>query len=213
MSTLAAIHVAKKQLGLDDDTYRATLLQIVGKDSAKAMTEAERQRVVEELRRRGFTKASNGPRKRLQGRFAAKLQALWIAGWNLGVVADRDDAALIAFVKRQTSIDHVRFVRDPEDADKAIEALKAWLAREAGVDWSQSRFLPDWTQTPGYRIATAQWRIITGSASPLVAESSLTRWIVDNGFCDFVGAGPTDRQWIDIMNALGLLVRKVRRPS
>lgn len=212
MSSIAAIHVAKKQLGLDDDTYRAVLVRVTGKDSTRAMSEAERQRVVEEFRKRGFTKASNGARKRLQGRFASKLQALWIAAWNLGVVADRDDAALIVFVRRQTGIDHVRFVHDPDDAAKAIDALKAWLAREAGVDWSQSRFVAPWTQTNGYRIATAQWRIITGTPSPLVAESSMTRWIVDNGYCDFVGSAPTDKQWVDIMNALGLLVRKVRKP-
>lgn len=212
MSTLAAIHVAKKQLGLDDETYRAVLVRVTGKDSTRAMSEAERRRVVEEFRKRGFTKASNGARKRLQGRFAAKLQALWIAGWNLGVVADRDDQALIAFVKRQTGIDHVRFVQDSGDAARAIDALKAWLAREAGVDWSRGRYRPDWTQTNGYRIATAQWRIVTGGDNAPVDESSLTRWIVDHGFCDFVGAAPTDAQWVEIMNALGRLVRKVRQP-
>lgn len=210
MSSLAAIHVAKKQLGLDDDTYRAVLVRVTGKESTKAMSEAERQRVVEELRRRGFTKALSGPRKRLQGRFAKKLQALWIAGWNLGVVADREDSALIAFVKRQTGIDHVRFVRDPEDADKAIQALKAWLAREAGVDWTRSRFLSPWTQTSGYRIASAQWRIITSAPNPPVAETHLQRWIMDAGHCDFVGRTPTDAEWIAIMNALGRLVRKVK---
>lgn len=212
MSTLAAIHVAKKQLGLDEDTYRAVLVRVTGKDSTRAMSEAERQRVVEEMRRRGFTKASNGARKRLQGRFAKKLQALWIAGWNLGIVSNRDDAALIAFVKRQTGIDHVRFVHDSDDAAKAIDALKAWLEREGGVNWKQSRYQPDWTQTPGYRIATAQWRIIAGSDSDLVAESSLARWIVEHGYCDFVGSAPSDKHWIEIMNVLGVLVREVRKP-
>ena len=210
MSSLAAIHVAKKQLGLDEDTYRAVLVNVTGKDSTRAMSEAERQRVVEEMRKRGFTKASSGTRKRLKGRFAAKLQALWIAGWNLGIVSERDDAALIAFTKRQTGIDHVQFVRDAGDADKAIEALKGWLAREAGVDWSRSRFVAPWTQTNGYRIAAAQWRIVAG-ADVRLAETSLMGWIVEHGFCE-VGETPTDRQWVKIMNALGRLVRKVRTP-
>lgn len=211
MSALAAIHVAKKQLGLDEDTYRATLVRVTGKDSTRAMSEAERQRVVEEFRKRGFTKAVKGSRSRLQGRFAKKFQALWIAGWNLGVVDNRDDAALMAFVTRQTGIDHVRFVHVLADADKAIEALKSWLAREAGVKWKVDRYLPDWTQTNGCRIATAQWAILKAGQHPLVAESELIRWIVEAGHCDFTAGGPTDLQWMEIMNTLGEQVRRVKQ--
>ena len=69
------------------------------------------------------------------GRYAPVLQALWIAGHNLGVVQNRDDAALIAFVQRQTGMSHTRFLTDSEDARRAIEALKKWLSREAGVVW------------------------------------------------------------------------------
>lgn len=137
--SIAAMHVAKKELGLDDETYRAALVRVTGKSSSSAMTEPERQKVLEHFRERGFKAQSTGPRKRLEGRFAAKLQALWIAGWNLGLVRDRDDRALIAFVKRQTNIDHVRFLRHGEDAAKAIEGLKGWLERSGGVDWKAFR--------------------------------------------------------------------------
>lgn len=212
MSTLAAIHVAKKQLGLDDDTYRAVLVRVTGKDSTRAMSETERQRVVEEMRRRGFTKASNGARKRLQGRFAKKLQALWIAGWNLGIVSNRDDAVLIAFVKRQTGIDHVRFVHDPEDAAKAIEALKAWLEREGGVNWKQSRYQPDWTQTPGFRIALAQFDLLQKLDPEFAGYVGLTHWVIRNVEVGWRPDTCDEKQWIAIMNALGLLVRKVRKP-
>lgn len=136
-ASIAAIHVAKKQLGLDDETYRDALRQVTGKASAADMTEVERQRVLERFRQQGFKGASTGRRKLLEGRFAKKLQALWIAAWNLGLVRDRDDRALVAFVKRQTGIDHVRFLRHGQDAAKAIEALKAWLERAGGVDWSK----------------------------------------------------------------------------
>lgn len=135
--SIAAIHVAKKQLGLDEDTYRAALMSAVGKSSAGDMTESERQKVLEHFRERGFKARSTGRRKPLEGKYAGKLQALWIAGWNLGLVRDRDDRALLSFVKRQTGIDHVRFLRHGQDAMKAIEALKGWLARAGGVDWSE----------------------------------------------------------------------------
>lgn len=133
--SIAAIHVARKELGLDDETYRAALVQVTGKSSSADMSEAERQKVLERFRQQGFKGYSKGARKPLEGRFAKKLQALWIAGYNLGLVKDRDDRALLAFVKRQTGIDHVRFLRHADDAAKAIEALKAWLARAGGVDW------------------------------------------------------------------------------
>jgi hypothetical protein len=101
------------------------------------MTEAERQRVLEHFRAHGFKASSSTRRKPLEGKFAGKLQALWIAGWNLGLVRDRDDRALLAFVKRQTGIDHTRFLRHGQDAMKAIEALKGWLERSGGVDWKE----------------------------------------------------------------------------
>lgn len=212
MSSLAAIHVAKKQLGLDEDTYRAVLVRVTGKDSTRAMSEAERQRVVEEMRARGFTKASNGARKRLTGRFAGKLQALWIAAWNLGIVSNREDAALIAFVKRQTGIDHVRFVRDAGDADKAIEALKAWLAREGGVDWTRPRYQPNWTQTSGYRIASAQFALLQKLDPEFAGYTGLTHWAIRNVEIGWRPSTCDDKQWITIMNALGVLVRKARKP-
>ena len=39
-STLAVLHIAKKNLGFDEDTYRAQLAEITGKFCAKAVTEA-----------------------------------------------------------------------------------------------------------------------------------------------------------------------------
>lgn len=138
-SALAAIHVAKKELRLPDDVYRDILERATGKRSAKDLTPVESGRVLEEMRRLGFEKASK-PRNakgamQLEGPFVPKLRALWIAAWNLGVVRDRTDEALAAFVRRQTGIDHISWVRDVGDANRAIEAIKGWLAREAGVKW------------------------------------------------------------------------------
>lgn len=53
---LAAIHVAKRQLGLDDATYRTMLFTITRKRSAGELDHAERQAVIEHLRRRGFVR-------------------------------------------------------------------------------------------------------------------------------------------------------------
>lgn len=211
-SSLAAIHVAKKQLGLDEDTYRAKLTNITGKPSAKDMTEAERQKVLTVLRNEGFTPAENAwrpvDRPKLTGRFAAKLQALWIAAHNLAIVENRDDGALIAFVKRQTGIDHVRFLRFPDDARKAVEALKAWIARAGGVDWSDGKLRPDYARADGYKIAWAQWRKLnphaTSTSAFLAAVKELTGVPVDQ--C-------SKGDWITVMNAFGRRVRATKRKA
>ena len=133
MNALAAIHVAKRDLGLDDDTYRDVLERVTGKSSAKGLSQENVRLVLDEFRRLGWQ--SKPAQKRLEGPYAAKLQALWIAGWNLGVVRDRKDSAMIKFITRQTGIEATAFLRNAGDARKVIEALKDWLAREGGVDW------------------------------------------------------------------------------
>ncbi len=207
MNALAAIHVARKQLGLDDDTARDLYARVTGKRSLRDMSPGEQDRVVQELRKQGFTRSSNGARKPLEGKFARKLQALWIAGWNLGVVRDRDDKALISFVERQTGLSHVRFLHDPADSREAIEALKGWMERAAGVDWSAGFDRPEWLRKPGAQIAVAQWNILVGAE---MKEASI------RGFRNFVAAKAKpvdqmeDRDWVPVMNALGVRVREVR---
>ncbi len=172
-SSIAAIHVAKKHLGLDDDTYRAKLARITGKHSVKDMTEAEREKVLTVFRNEGFKPAPAARRvdgrQKLTGKFAKKLQALWIAAWNLGIVRDRDDKALLAFVKRQTGLDHTRFLVYPDDANRAIEALKGWINREAGVPYGNANGY-DWLSADGANVAWAQWKILTPGAGLIVRK-------------------------------------------
>lgn len=204
MTAIATMHVAKKQLGLDEDTYRAVLVRVTGKNSARDMSPAEQNRVVEELRRQGFKPAKKG----LQGPFAKKLQALWIAAWNLGIVRDRRDAAMLVFVKRQTNIDHTRFLLDAENAAKAIDALKAWMTREANVDWSVDKFGPAYQRMPGYKIAVAQWNILVGRGIAVKPES-FKGFVEDRAFNPMPQM--TDREWAGVMNALGDRIRQGKR--
>jgi hypothetical protein len=150
------------------------------------MGEAERQAVLDVLRRQGFRPSVGGARRRLDGRFAKKLQALWIGAWNLGLVRNPDDRALLAFVRRQTGIDHVRFLHYATDAARAIEALKGWMAREAEVEWSVEKDAPDFTQQPGCRIAKAQFAILKGV---MRRSPSSTRWGIGS-------AVPSVAEWL-----------------
>ncbi len=51
---LAKIHIAKKELGMDDDTYRAMLMQVAGVSSSKDLTATGRAKVLEHLKASGF---------------------------------------------------------------------------------------------------------------------------------------------------------------
>ena len=202
--SIAAMHVAKKQLGLDDETYRAALAQVTGKSSSAAMSEAERQKVLEHFRASGFKGAATGPRRPLEGRFAPKLQALWIAGWNLGLVRDRDDRALLAFVKRQTGLDHVRFLRHGQDAAKAIEGLKGWLERAGGVDWNEHADPADCVLAAQVRRLAVEWERNRTSDAALPIERSINT-VAGMDVSNFEALSGTAKQ--SLMNDLGERIR------
>lgn len=206
MSAFATIHVGLKTLGIAEDDARDLYERQTGKRSLKEMSPRDHEAVIGELRRLGFKQASRSGRTPLTGRYAKKLQALWIGAWNLGIVENRDDRALIAFVKRQTGIEHVRFVRYPEDATMAIEALKAWMAREAGVDWSEGRHLPEWLREPGARIAMAQWAILARAGAVEVGFDAFRGFVQERAGRQL--GQMTDAGWRAVMNALGERVRK-----
>ena len=51
---MAKIHIGKKDLHLDDDTYRDVLWRVTGKRSCKDMTIAQLQDVVKDMEKSGF---------------------------------------------------------------------------------------------------------------------------------------------------------------
>jgi len=144
-SELAKIHVAKKQLALDDDTYRAIIERISAKyrsapvRSSAALDQDERHELLAEFGRLGVKPKSprgwpwvddDDPQRRL-------ILALWHDLVELGVVAKHDaQLHLRNFIKRQTGVDALKWL-GPEDATKAIEGLKAWRDREAAKRGAQ----------------------------------------------------------------------------
>lgn len=51
---IAVIHVGKKELGLDDETYRDMLEHVTGKRSAKELSISELNKVIRDLEQKGF---------------------------------------------------------------------------------------------------------------------------------------------------------------
>jgi hypothetical protein len=131
-----AIHATRRALGMSDDDYRGLLNARFKVVSSRDLSDAQAGALIDELK--GLGGGAPGGRslaRTASGRYAPVLQALWICAWNLGLARSRDDAAMLAFVERQTGLAHTRFLVDPADAVKAIEGLKAWIARDGGVVW------------------------------------------------------------------------------
>lgn len=208
MSAIAAIHTAVRQLGLEDDDKRDLYQRVTGERSLTGMTPRQHLAVLDALRAKGFK-----PKKKpLEGKFAKQLQAFWIDLWNLGLIGDRSDEALLKFVRRQSKVDHTRFLLDADVAARSIEAMKAWMARDGGVDWRHDRFLPEWTQSPGYRIATAQFRLLRERDPTFAAEYvELDHWMIRHDGLESWSSKLDDKGWVRIMNALGALLRKAKR--
>jgi phage gp16-like protein len=61
---IAAIHIAKKDLGLDDDTYREMLKAATGKTSCKDMHISDLYKVMEHLKQLGYKSKRSGYGKR-----------------------------------------------------------------------------------------------------------------------------------------------------
>lgn len=139
---IAAIHTLARALGLDEDCRRAVIAaECGGKRSSAELTIVEAGRVIERLRAERGQMAPAAPlpghprARRIDGPWAGKLRALWITGYNLGVVRDRTDAALLAFCERQTGIARPEWWRESIVAARAVEGIKAMCAREAGMRW------------------------------------------------------------------------------
>ncbi len=133
-SRLAKIHIARNQLSIADDSYRALLRRLTGKDTAAALDIVQLDIVIEEFKRLGFH--SGAPRRWKavsQKPHVRKVFALWHS--LRPYLRDGSDGALRSFVRRQTRTDlHPEGISDPafltpEDANLVIEGLKAWKRR------------------------------------------------------------------------------------
>lgn len=201
---IRAIHSYARAAGLDEDARRDFMERETGKRSSAELDIRQAIRVIDGLKK--LPQVLKPKRKakgalELDGPFVAKIRALWIAGWNLGVVHVRTDEAMVAFVQRQHRFDSKswasRALEEPAIANKVIEGLKSWLAREAGVEWD------------------AEDRDGTGSkrAVYLAIRRALTRAGVDPHFTEFPGRtfAPKDAAGLDeLTRAAGERLRRVK---
>lgn len=146
---IAKVHIAKSQLGLSNDDYRAIVFtycspvpieqaskEDIALASASNATDEQLVRIVKHFEQRGFkstAKAVPG-RKSPAADFPAakKARALWISLHQLGAVRNPSEVALEAFAKRQLRTEYWRW-SDQSMSYSLIEALKA-MAKRHGWD-------------------------------------------------------------------------------
>ncbi len=135
---LAAIHIAKAELRWDDDHYRDILFAVCRVRSSGELDFAGRKRFLAHLRACGWSgrpkgqadraKARGGPVRAPLTPVQGKMWALWQQLADAHLVDDRNMPALLAWVKRQTGVDRLEWLKGRQE-DLVIESLKAWLAR------------------------------------------------------------------------------------
>lgn len=140
---LAQIHIAKKQLGLDEGVYREMLVNLTGKPSCSMMALTELYQVIKHLESVGFQRRSG----RLPGsmRYSPKskgqiidvMRAIWIEMYKAGIVRDGSEVALTHWAKRASSqrnggigVESLDWLeRDQRLASQVLEDLKQWQKR------------------------------------------------------------------------------------
>lgn len=135
MNTVAIINIAKVQLGLDEEAYRALLQRVTGLVSLRAMSEAQRIAVVEELKRKGFRVKAGGKRLPVsQKPYIRLIHALWKSCTRLGVISNGSREALREFCRGILYPGNDKIALDPDTLDypsasKVIDALRAMERR------------------------------------------------------------------------------------
>ncbi|MGZ8153054.1 MAG: regulatory protein GemA [Methylovulum sp.] len=133
--------IGKDQLGWDEEFYRGIWLPLQGatKDaggrySATTMTIDQLCQAVERMKDEGFKPTGNGGKKFTHDKKdwraprIAKLNAMWLAMAEAGVVKDKSQDALETWCKRYHKKDRLQWASSQE-LNTCIEQLKAWAMR------------------------------------------------------------------------------------
>ena len=124
---IKAIHTAKRELGMDDDLYRATLEAATGKTSCSDCTDRELAAALAHFRKCGF--APQQPRRYAVLSPAQKglLRGIWAAMSEEGLVHTPGLYGLDMYTRKRWHVGHYNLA--PGEASDCIEQLKNWVRR------------------------------------------------------------------------------------
>lgn len=124
---LAQIHIAKAQLGLDEETYRAMLWTVGRVRSAAALDYAGRKAVLEHMKARGFKTAA--PKEKRPSDWdwvnnaAADRQAMLRKIAVMLNAADREKAYADGIAQQMFGVELVQFCK-PDQLHRIVTALE-----------------------------------------------------------------------------------------
>ncbi|ENO2621981.1 DUF1018 domain-containing protein, partial [Salmonella enterica] len=136
---ISTIHVAKRELRLDEDTYRDALRTATGKTSCRDMTLPELSNALEAFKKRGFKVRSKPHNRALKpATVTAKIRTIWRLMHAQGFLASDGEAALNSWVRKQTApqnggegvANYQWLEKEPALASDVLERLKRWHRRE-----------------------------------------------------------------------------------
>lgn len=125
------IHVARRELQIQDDDYRAMLANMQGLEGATSSAQLSIPKltlVLEALKKKGFKIVPKSPKPAMtladdpQSRL---IRHLWLTLYKEGRVRDSSESALTSYVRRVTGIEQLQWL-DRRQASRVIESLKSW---------------------------------------------------------------------------------------
>ena len=142
---IVKVQIARKELALHEDDYRALLHRITGKSSSAACTDFELEAILTEMKRLGWKPKVNGAKVngakvngaktnsavakvKSEKRHVRLVFAIWGELGRAGALDNPSRQALLAFVNRQTGVSHPDWLT-AKQANVVTEALKAMLKR------------------------------------------------------------------------------------
>lgn len=136
------IHIAKRQLGLDDETYRSVLNGVSGKASCSNMSIGELTQVLEHFKKLGFktrVKRRLSPQSHANANLLgeiSKIRAVWITMYKQGLLEDGSETALDSYVNRMLNrakigltVSYTAQFLTYQQAIQVLEPLKKWHKR------------------------------------------------------------------------------------
>lgn len=140
------IHVACRELGLDQDDRRALQLEVCGKTSMSDMNEDDLKKVLARLKKAGFKQRSNrAPKHKLAPRSDLRLvHVLWKKLGDAGALERPGRDGLNAFIRASfgeawgSVPADIDMLRDAEKINAVVRALKSW-GKRVGIDFDFDR--------------------------------------------------------------------------
>lgn len=164
------IHVARREAGLDDETYQAKLQAATGKRSCRDMTLLELETALGAFRDSGFKRKTKRASERQRSAIVGKIRAVWTEMHAAGFIKCDSEAALDRYVARMTAklnggdgVAKAAWLTDAL-ASKVLESLKKWHKRE--IIEAIARIRDRLKISAGDK--APQWYVMLGINEPLI---------------------------------------------